>query len=627
MHASRFRHVHLAGDWMPPFLNPDLSLREACERSAAQLKELGCTAMALNYITTPYHPLFYLYPDEVYMFFGNYGAGLEMFAASEYNRNLWPAWYLEENLQRLRLLGEAAERHGLTGLLLLCEPRMQRPEIFDRHPSWRGPRVDNPFISATPVFSLNTDIPEVQDHYRQMLRKVLDTAPCLQNIAIFAQDSGSGFSFAQNLYCGPHGGRLHADKPLAQRVFDFCTTLRDEGRTVQPGFEVAVCSSFTPEEFRELAAGAPDGVHAAVQGPESWCGGLEDQWAWNQCGPQRLDEIGFDAAREERVAGFKEKLDHVRQHGRRPHCMSEAPHDLFFQLRVVPAPWEPLEILDRYDAWDTEAVYLRGYLNFASENPHDINQAALARYLKDPGLSPEEAVRGALADWVVEPVVAPLEQALRDVEAAVRFRPHFKLFFERELTLFPGPLVPDPTSLTAGEKSFYWTVGHETLTRVHDPMYWAPRLDAVGAAYALRQFETATFASLAEARQGFDAAREAAAGDERSLACIDELAHYAEVYACLQRTICHAAMMAVHWRELREVDVPAPAEIVEKEIANTERWIECLGDNPDKWVRLAPHAGGMYSSDRGLPDHLRSRIQLMKDHAQDEVIRMGGSKS
>ena len=83
-------------------------------------------------------------------------------------------------------MGQAAERHGLTGMLYMCEPRMQHPALFDRYPAWRGPRVDNPGCSKTPVYALNTDIPEVRDHYRQMLRAAHEAAPGIRDIVLFS---------------------------------------------------------------------------------------------------------------------------------------------------------------------------------------------------------------------------------------------------------------------------------------------------------------------------------------------------------------------------------------------------------------------------------------------------------
>ena len=610
----RFEHVHLAGDWTPPFLDPGLSLEDVADRTAAAMAGLGCTAMPVNYVTAPYHPLLYLYPDEPYLFFGGYGASLDMFAESTYSRGFWPCWFLNENLQRLRVMGDAAERHGLTGLLYMCEPRMQHPGIFDRHPDWRGPRVDNPGCSKTPVYALNTDVPEVLDHYQQLLRTVHRSAPGIRDIVLFSQDSGAGFGFANHLYAGPNGGRLHARKPFAQRVFEFCGALRDEGRRTQPDFDVTLTTSYSDEELEHLHAEAPEGIHIAVRGQESWVGGLEDQWALNQCGPERLGRIGFDAAREERIANFSVYVAQVQNSGRSVRCMSQAPHDLYFQLTMVPQPWEQLEILQRYEEWGADRIFLRGYLNLSGDVPSDINQAALTRFLGNSDVTPDAAVRATLEEWVDEAAVAPLEQALRNVETAVRFRPHYRTFPEKSFPLFPGPLVPDPDRLSRDERSYYWTVFYDTMASIGGPEFWMPPMDRARAEYVLGQFETSTFPALHTACEYFETARGEASGDTESLRCIQRLEHHTKLYECLQRTLYHLAQMLVHWRAVDGVKVPAPAEIVGAEIANTRDWIELLGDAPADWVRVAPFAGALYNISAELPSYLERRIEVMESH-------------
>jgi hypothetical protein len=60
-------------------------------------------------------------------------------------------------------------------------------------------------------------------------------------------------------------------------------------------------------------------------------------------------------------------------------CLSPAPNDLYFQLTMVLEPWEQLEILQRYEGWGADRIFLRGYLNLSGDVPFDINQAALSR--------------------------------------------------------------------------------------------------------------------------------------------------------------------------------------------------------------------------------------------------------
>ena len=232
-------------------------------------------------------------------------------------------------------------------------------------------------------------------------------------------------------------------------------------------------------------------------------------------------------------------------------------------------------------------------------------------------MSPEAAVRESLAAWVKEPVVAPLEKALRHVEEAVRFRPHYCMFPEKSFPLFPGPLVPDPGRLSDEEKSYYWNVFHDTMVQIRGPHYWMPAMDQARADFVLRQFETSTFPALANAYSSFEAARQAAGGDSESRACIERLERHSKMYECLQRTLYHLAQMLVHWRSVDGIAVPSPAEIVEAEMANTRDWIDYLGDEPAGWTRLAPFSGAMYSISIGLPSHLARRIEVMERHRGD----------
>ena len=90
--------------------------------------------------------------------------------------------------------------------------------------------------------------------------------------------------------------------------------------------------------------------------------------------------------------------------------------------------------------------------------------------------------------------------------------------------------------------------------------------------------------------------------------------HHTKLYECLQRTLYHLAQMLVHWRAVDGVKVPAPAEIVGAEIANTRDWIELLGNAPADWVRVAPFAGALYNISAELPSYLERRIEVMESH-------------
>ena len=229
---SSFKKVLMGGEWEPQFWDANLSLEAACDRYAEQAKSFGLTALQVNFIPDPYHPLLFAYPGEVYLYFGNYAASLDMFADSSYSRGIYPPFMMQANLHRLRTLAKAAERHGLGAFLYVGEPRFVHPELLRRYPNWRGPRVDNPAVSMTPLYALDTDRDDVLDHYRQMMRTVTQAAPNLTDLVLFCHDSGAGFSHSYALYAGPNGPFynstfFHRPAKLGQRVVRFCKALRD----------------------------------------------------------------------------------------------------------------------------------------------------------------------------------------------------------------------------------------------------------------------------------------------------------------------------------------------------------------------------------------------------------------
>lgn len=616
---NRFQKVFVLGEDEPDFHNPDLSLNEACDRAAARMKAAGATALQLNFITTPYHPSLFSHPDEVYLFFGNYAASLDMFAESEYSRGLYPRFYLEENLHRLECLSKAAARHGLSGVLYIGEPRFAHPGLFDRFPRWRGPRVDNPNCSKTPLYALDTDLPEVRDHYAQMLRQVLAVAPNTEDAVIFCHDSGAGFSHSWALYAGPNGPYRDSrffghESNVGKRVVEFCAALRTEALSSVPGFDVTLTSQFSQPERVEIQNQAGEGVHIAVWGKESRTGGMEDQWAWYQCGPARLKEIGFEEARIERIAEFEDRVSVTVKAGRQPRVVMPAPNEHYFSLTYVPNPWEQLENMERCVNWGVDQMIFKGLTTSDEDVPYNINQASCARFLADSRLSAGDAVQDAVTSWVPQAAVDPLLRGFRFMETAVRFRPNYNVCADRDVTFLPGPLTPDPSRLTRQERAHYWLPVHDTLEVLRGSFFYIPNLGKEHLDYIFSQFESSTFPAIENALACFEEAEKAGGG-----ACATQQIKHASLYRCLQRGLLHYAQMAVHWREVGGVPAPSPGAIVDAEIENTRDWLLWLGDRPRDCVRLGAQAGVVYGPSRHLTANLGKRIDLMQKHRDDPV--------
>ena len=78
---------------------------------------------------------------------------------SSLNKGLYPFYYLSANLDRLKRNAALARKYGLVPGLLCFEPRSVPEEFFARYPMLRGPRVDHPFRSFKPRYTMTLDAP------------------------------------------------------------------------------------------------------------------------------------------------------------------------------------------------------------------------------------------------------------------------------------------------------------------------------------------------------------------------------------------------------------------------------------------------------------------------------------
>lgn len=616
---SRFDHVHFAGEWEPALHDNSKSLWEMCDDYARCARSAGATALQVNFLAEPYGPIHLLNPAEIYHYFTNYGANLDCFVESVYSRGIWPRFLLETNLNRLRLLAEAADRHGLTALLYLCEPRLQREEMFDRYPHWRGPRVDNPAISTTPHYALNTACDEVREHYGQLLQAVLRAAPNIAEIVLFSQDSGSGFSHVDHLYAGSNGGYIGKAVRPVERVLQFCRSLVDAGRKQRGDFHVTLTTSFSDREYGEMFRMAGGGVSVAVRGAMSWTGGLEDQWAWNDCGGgANLEATGFEKSRERRIGEFRDRCALAGQTDPAVAALSPAPNEHYIHLKYVPNPWEQLEILQRYEGWGVKKIFGRGFVADLEELNGHVNQLAFAKFVATPGLSPEDAVRQVVEERVPGHVDGVLE-ALRQAATAVRQRANFCLFFERQPPLFPGALVPDPCALSWEEIQDHWHPVLDTMRRIRGMDWWMPNLAPADFAAADRLAREVVVPGLARAAEGFSQCLGDTTLSPMERGFIEQQLQAVRLMGCLQRSHWNAGRMAMHWRGRPVENLAAPEAIVADEIANTHDWIGWLGGDAQKWIRLSPYKGALYMCPANIVELLGNRVSIMERHAGDAV--------
>lgn len=244
------------------------------ERKATLAKKLGATHVPIT-DGLPTSQWQYQPPDDPYPawfiqrpdFFKLFPAPeVEPFVDMAYGRRV--AGLIEARCKILRKLGLKA--HWAANI-----PQVMPEAFFTAHPELRGPRVDQPNRSRTARFSMCVDQPETIRLYAVAMTNLLKRCPEIETFSFLTQDSGSGFCWVPALYPGLNGHSDCKDRPMADRIALFLTSLQDAakkaGHTIEINLNPIVPRqwmqpSFSPETLEAIVHKLPPGI--AVQGRE-----------------------------------------------------------------------------------------------------------------------------------------------------------------------------------------------------------------------------------------------------------------------------------------------------------------------------------------------------------------------
>ncbi|RMD93339.1 MAG: hypothetical protein D6814_15785, partial [Calditrichaeota bacterium] len=213
-----------------------------------EMARAGYTHLEVNGLVAPV-PFEDPVPGEYYSQFYTYCAALDQFVQSELNKGIYPIEYLTANLNLLKKYAALGRKYGLEPGILCFEPRSVPEKLLQKYPTLRGARVDHPFRSRRPRYTLTIAHPRVQAHYREMMQKLLHEVPDLAYMSIWSNDSGAGFEYTSSLYVGRNGGpylirewRTHEQiaEVAGKNVVRFMKILRDAAAEINPGFRVSL---------------------------------------------------------------------------------------------------------------------------------------------------------------------------------------------------------------------------------------------------------------------------------------------------------------------------------------------------------------------------------------------------
>jgi len=175
-------------------------------------------------------------------------------------RCMTPAEYESLTRGTLKKRCRALRRHGLRARLWLLEPHALPEEVFEKHPDWRGPRVEFPPRAHRPYYAPCVDHPEVLDLYRRAAAVLLRDCPEIETFRLTTNDSASGICWSFYLYSGQNGPAACKTRPYGERVRGFLQAWLDGAE--EAGVDARVLLSprgMSAEQAADACARQPEG--------------------------------------------------------------------------------------------------------------------------------------------------------------------------------------------------------------------------------------------------------------------------------------------------------------------------------------------------------------------------------
>ncbi|MEA3401042.1 MAG: hypothetical protein U9R79_07335 [Armatimonadota bacterium] len=318
--------------------------------------------------------------EDMYPWWSIYCPALDMFVESDLSRGTYRRELLDRNLARLKETAELARSWGLMPSFVAFEPRAWPERLFDKHPELRGARVDCSDYSAEPEYAPDPNHPLVQEHYRQMMQRLMEQVPDLGLFSVWSQDSCAGFPWAQRLYAGPNGPRGARKRRVEEGVVNLMTALRDGGRAVNPDLQFTVCLSwFAPGEVEAICEALPDDIGASFT-------------------------VAAEHERPRRGRRDWTAIQRIRAHGIEPQV----------QLEEIANPWKPLgpmlgfpfpylaydQLTDAQLRGEVKDLILRGGVQTEVFVPNYINNEVIRAFsLEGSALNVERLVERRAEQW------------------------------------------------------------------------------------------------------------------------------------------------------------------------------------------------------------------------------------
>jgi hypothetical protein len=433
------------------------------ERYVAALAEAGFTHCEVNGLQAhmPYEDLV---PHEYYPQFYTYAPGFNHFVDTPLTKGVWPALYLDANLNHLVKLAGLGRAYGLKPGVCMFEPRTMPDRFFVKYPTLRGARVDHPFRSRLPRYTMAQDHPIVQRHYREALQKLMRAVPDLSYMSVWTNDSGAGFEHTASLYVGRNGGpymirewRNHdkVAQAAGQSIGRYLRNLRTAAAEINPDFDVIL--RIEPFKVEHEHIKAELGGHVTWEAPSLLVRGYNVPYSHPRY-PENLGVAG-SLFHTSMTADEKTALVQSRAAGVDPVLHYSASSVMNHEpLLGLPFPRSLHAKLAAVRETGVGRVSALGGLTNPAKAPYWPNPVVIraAQFFPDKSV---DDVLGEFAASLVGPAQAPgLVEAWRDFEDALLGQPLVGLYcafgFCWQRT-WDRPFVPDLEAVPAADRDYY----------------------------------------------------------------------------------------------------------------------------------------------------------------------------
>lgn len=474
--ADVTREKLAAGLWLPATFGWHRPHWDACytqywrsarkfdpEQYVAALAEAGFTHCEVNGLQA-HMPFEDMVPWEYYPQFYTYAPGFNHFLDTPLTQGVWPAHYLDANLNHLKHLAGLGRQYGLKPGVCMFEPRTMPERFFAKYPTLRGARVDHPFRSRLPRYTMAQDHPIVQRHYREALQKLIRHVPDLSYMSVWTNDSGAGFEHTASLYVGRNGGpymirewRNHEKVAQAagESIVRYLKNLQTAAAEVNPDFDVILRIEPFKVEHEHIKAGM--GGHVTWEAPSTLVRGYHLPYAHpkypeNQAVAGSLFHTTMDATEKEALKASRAQGVDPVLHYSASGVMNHEP------LLGLPFPRMLHEKLTALRGVGFDRVSCLGGLTNPAQAPYWPNPVVI----RAAQFFPEKPIDRVLTEYATTLVGADAAGALtaawRDFEEALSWQPLVGLYcafgFCWQRT-WDRPFVPDLEAVPAAEREYY----------------------------------------------------------------------------------------------------------------------------------------------------------------------------